>query len=470
MRHTSACAWRAVRVAQPGCVVTPVGREVATCMPAGGQWLGKCYEPVMSITVLPVVSDPAAPPLVDDLQAAGLQSLPLTQCSMMVRDALRQSPDVVVCWEARPGPAFVAALDALAATQPLPVIVFTQDASAESAGRALQAGVQEWVVQGYARERLRPLVQLARLRFERERERQQALETLQQRLEERKLVDRAKGILMRAGQLSEDEAFRLLRNASMHANRRVGHVSQQVIDGALYGEAVNRAGQLRMLSQRVVMLRALVLADVDAAAAHSLLAVSAARAEANLAALERLLSPASFGDLLIGLKAAWQALAAGLAAPATLAGLPALDGLAERCLERGDHLVAALEAAGLAGTLHVINLCGRQRMRGQRLAKQWLLGELLAGEDGAQARAAATQTAHEFEQALAGLRALPLSTPEIGAGLDRAAQDWAALLQGQQRLQRAEGRRMLAASSEALLERFEDLTERYERSMQLLIG
>lgn len=426
--------------------------------------------PAMSITVLPVVSDPSAPPLADDLQAAGLQPLALTQCSMMVRDALRLSPDVVVCWEPRPGPALVAALEALAATQPLPVVVFTQDMSVEAAERALRAGVHEWVVQGYARERLRAVVQLARLRFVRERERQAALDELGRRLEERKLVDRAKGILMRAGQISEDEAFRALRTASMHANQRVGEVSQQVIDSALYGEAINRAGQLRMLSQRVVMLRALVVADVDAAAAHSLLAVAAARAEANLGALDRLLSRATFGDLLGALKDAWQALAAAVAEPSTRADLPALDALAERSLERADQLVAALEGAGLAGTLHVINLCGRQRMRGQRLAKQVLLGELLDGEPAAQARAAAEQTALDFERALTGLRALPLSSPEIGAALERAAQDWAAWLDGRRRLQKPEGRRLLAASSEALLERFEDLTERYERSMQLLIG
>lgn len=424
----------------------------------------------MSITVLPVVSDPAAPAMADDLQAAGLQALPVTQCSMMVRDALRLSPDVVVCWEPRPGPALAAALEALASTQPLPVVVFTQDPSVEAADRALRAGVQEWVVQGYGRERLRTIVQLAQLRFARERERQAALDELGRRLEERKLVDRAKGILMRAGQLSEDEAFRVLRTASMHANQRVGQVSQQVIDSALYGEAINRAGQLRMLSQRVVMLRALVVADVDAATAHSRLAVSAARAESNLAALDRLLSRATFGDLLGALKDAWQALADALAASTTPAGLPALDALAERSLERADQLVAALEAACLAGTLHVINLCGRQRMRGQRLAKQALLGELLQGDAAGSASAAAEQTAQEFEQALAGLRALPLGTPEIVAALGDASRDWEALLEGRRRLREPEGRRLLAVSSEALLERFEELTERYERSMQLLIG
>ena len=87
------------------------------------------------------------------------------------------------------------------------------------------------------------------------------------RFAERKLVDRAKGILMRARQVSEDEAFRVLRAASMHSNQRVGQVSQHVIDAARFAEAVNRAGQLRMLSQRLVKLYALLGAAASSAGA-----------------------------------------------------------------------------------------------------------------------------------------------------------------------------------------------------------
>ena len=70
---------------------------------------------------------------------------------------------------------------------------------------------------------------------------------------------------MSARQISEDEAFRLLRSASMHAKLRIGQVSQQVIDSAHYAEAINRAGRLRMLSQRIVKLYALAAAGVEVA-------------------------------------------------------------------------------------------------------------------------------------------------------------------------------------------------------------
>src|SRR6185369_6331900 len=113
--------------------------------------------------------------------------------------------------------------------------------------------------------RLRALVHLALARFAHERQLRDALADVTSRFEERKLVDRAKGILMRARQVSEDEAFKVLRMASMHSNQRVGQVSQQVIAAAGIAESVNRAGQLRMLSQRVVKLYALRVADASRA-------------------------------------------------------------------------------------------------------------------------------------------------------------------------------------------------------------
>lgn len=86
----------------------------------------------------------------------------------------------------------------------------------------------------------------------------EALQDLRQRYEERTWVDRAKGVLMSAWQLPEDEAFRLLRSASMRSQRRVGEVARRVVGAAHDAVAVNRAGQLRMLSQRAVKLVALL--------------------------------------------------------------------------------------------------------------------------------------------------------------------------------------------------------------------
>ncbi|HEY1391993.1 MAG TPA: antitermination regulator, partial [Methylibium sp.] len=65
---------------------------------------------------------------------------------------------------------------------------------------------------------------------------------------------------------------------------------------------------------------------------------------------------------------------------------------------------------------------------------------------------------------------MPLSTPDIRAGLAEASQTWEALLAGGQRADQPQGRVALAAASEALLELFDRLTLLYERSMQGLMG
>ncbi len=236
-------------------------------------------------------SAPGAPPLEADLVAAGFDPLPSVDGDMLVRDALRRGAEAVVCWDASPQPSLLAALETLQATAPLPVVVFTADASVESMRRGLEAGVQSWVVNGYARERLRAVLQVALERFRLDRGLRDQLAGLSQRYEERKLVERAKGLLMRAAPLSEDEAFALLRGASMRGRQRVGAVSQQVIDAARDGEAINRAGALRMLSQRIVRLAA--LAGEEPAETKARLDGCVERAEQNIAALTRTLSRAT---------------------------------------------------------------------------------------------------------------------------------------------------------------------------------
>lgn len=397
------------------------------------------------------------PPLVADFEAAGFQVLGPAPCAHLVRSALRESPDVVACWEPRAGADLLDAVRTLQAQQPFPVLVFTQDASVEAMNRALDVGVHAWVVQGYGRERLRPLVHLAQAREARERKLRAELADLSHRFEERKLVDRAKGILMHGRRLTEEEAFQLIRAASMHGNQRVGEISRQVIDAAQAAEAVNRAGQQRMLSQRLVKLYALACIRTEAAAATALMRQSAARIDENLAALGRL-STATFGDLLAAARAGWTPLRQLVNAPPQVAELPRIDELAEAMVAQADALVAALETSGLAHTVGVVNVAGRQRMLSQRMAKQALLGA-----DGA-------ETAAAFEAGMRALAASPLSTQETRDTLDEARGAWDRLLAGSGRVREAAGRKELAASSEELLALFDRLTEAYQHSIQVLMG
>ena len=412
--------------------------------------------------------DPGAPPLAADFAAAGFRVCGEGDCAYLVRETLRLAPDVLVCWAPRPTTELLQSVATLQAQQPVPVLFFTQDAGVESMQRALDAGVHAWVVQGYAAPRLRPLVHLAQARLQQERQLRSRVVELGDKLEERKWVDKAKGILMRAQQVSEEEAFQLLRSASMQGNRKVGQVSRQVIEAARVAEAINRAGQQRMLSQRLVKLYALACSRTDGAAAAVLMKETVQRVEDNLAALEADLSPATYGDLLDAARAGWQELRQVLDAPPKVAELGRLDAQAEAVLAQANALVLALESSGLATQVHVINVAGGLRWRSQRLAKLALLQAMAT--DKAAFEPLLAQAAAEFEQGLASLAQAPLSTPDIRLMIGRGETAWKALRAEVPGAAQPAGRMKVAARSEELLEIFDALTQAYQRSIEVLIG
>jgi AmiR/NasT family two-component response regulator len=411
----------------------------------------------MTSVLLLTTPDPGAPPLAADFAAAGFAVRGEGDCAHLVRATLQASPDVLVCWAPRPSEELLQSVATLQAQQPVPVLFFTQDAGVECMERALAAGVHAWVVQGYAPQRLRPLVHMARLREQQERQWRGQVADLGERLDERKWVDQAKGILMRAQHVSEQEAFQLLRTASMQGNRKVGQVSREVIAAARIGEAINRAGQQRMLSQRLVKLYALACSRTDEAAAVLLMKESVQRVEDNLATLASGLSAPTYGDLLGAAQSGWEELRGLLEAAPRPSELPALDDKAQAVLAQADALVSALEASGQAAQVHVINVAGRQRMLSQRVAKLALLG--------LDVQAAAA----DFEQGLRALGDAPLSTPQIRAMLGAGARAWQELRAAVPEAAQPAGRMKVAAASEELLEAFDRLTEAYQHSIHVLL-
>jgi AmiR/NasT family two-component response regulator len=413
-------------------------------------------------------ADPACPDLAADFQAAGFTVCGQGDCAHLVRETLRAAPDVLVCWDPRPTAEALQAVATLQAQQVVPVLFFTQDAGVESLQRALQAGVHAWVVQGYAPQRLRPLVHLAQAREQQERQLRDKLAELADKLDERKWIDKAKGILMRAQQVTEEEAFQLLRTTSMHANRKVGQVSRQVIDAARVGEAINRAAQQRMLSQRLVKLYALGCSRTETAAVAVLMRETVARIDQNLDALESDLSPATYGDLVAAARSGWRALRQVLEEEARAGELPRLDALAEAVVEQANALVLALESSGVATQVGVINAAGRLRWQSQRMAKLALLQVTAA--DKAAVERAMDDAAAAFEESLARLTAAPLSTPEIRGMLERGQDAWGTLRAAIPKAGQAAGRVKIAAASEELLEVFDRLTGAYQHSIQVLMG
>ena len=349
------------------------------------------------------------------------------------------------------------------------MIVFTDDPDADKIELAINSGVHAYVVSGYGRSRLRALVHLAQARFQREQSSGRELAELKVRFEERKLVDRAKGILMGARHLREDEAFKAFRTTAMSSKQRIGQVSQVVIETARYAEAMNRAGQLRMLSQRLVKLYAPACTGMAAEPVAALTAASVAQVEGIFPTLDTLLSKRTFGDLVTALRPPWTALRAELAGPARRSRLLEVDRLAEGFLDLAERLTANLELVAYAPALGVVNTAGRQRMLSQRLAKQAIMrhllgpaGEPATGPDGA-------STLEEFLAGLDYLSHLPLSNAGSAGELHATILAWQSLQKAMAALQTKGGVLRIAESSETLLDHFDRLTNLLERGIQAFV-
>ena len=410
------------------------------------------------------------PPLADDLRDAGLTVIDSDESPNFVQRVLATAPDLVIMHQDTPDAALFESAAAVAQLAPRPVIVFTLDPDADNIARAMNAGVHAYIIDGYSSTRLRSVIHLAQARFHRDQLIKDELAQVNQRFEERKLVDRAKGILMGARQLREEEAYRVLRRVAMHTKQRIGQISQRVIDAARYGEAINRAGQLRMLSQRLVKLYALTAAGIRKPDTAGLMADSIALVDDTLAILKRSLSTATFGDLVDAVTASWLVLKRMLEAPAQPGRFEKVDAAAEAVLLRSEQLTDNLEVSGFATALHVINVSGRQRMLTQRLAKSAILAAAFTGSPAAAAHEAAKAAGSELAEGLDYLRDLPLTNAAITAELEQASTTWAAYQLALEQCNTPQGLARVAELSETLLGQFDQLTTHYERAMQAFVN
>jgi response regulator NasT len=121
--------------------------------------------------------------------------------------------------------------DAMGATA-VPLVVFSRDGSESAIARAVKTGVTSYVVDGLEVRRVPSIIQVALARFEFFTALRAELAQAQQKLAERKFVERAKGLLMKTRGLSEDEAYHTLRRMAMERNRRMGDVARSVIEMA----------------------------------------------------------------------------------------------------------------------------------------------------------------------------------------------------------------------------------------------
>jgi len=113
-----------------------------------------------------------------------------------------------------------------------PIVMFTNDADTTHVKDAVAAGVSAYIVAGLAPERIRPILEVAMARFQHEQELRRELADARSELNDRKLVDRAKGLLMQRQGLSEADAYGRMRKTAMDRGLKLGEVAQRILDVA----------------------------------------------------------------------------------------------------------------------------------------------------------------------------------------------------------------------------------------------
>ncbi|CAD5370547.1 Response regulator NasT [Rubrivivax sp. A210] len=167
----------------------------------------------------------------DELARLGHLVVGVVDQALLIHDCvLRLQPDVVIVDAESPGRDTLENLATLSSHNPRPVVVFTEDASAEPMQQALKAGVSAYVIAGLAPQRLMPVLQVAIARFEQERGLREQLDAAQTQLADRKLIERAKGILMDEIGLSEEQAYRHLRKLAMDRGQRLAQAAERIVD------------------------------------------------------------------------------------------------------------------------------------------------------------------------------------------------------------------------------------------------
>ena len=141
-------------------------------------------------------------------------------------------PDVIVIDTESPTRDVLEHLVIVSQSSPRPIVMFATDRGGEKIRAAVRAGVSAYVVDGLDGTRVNTIVEVACARFEEFQRLKTELAAANLKLTERKLVERAKGLLMHSRGMSEDDAYHALRKLAMAKKLRLGDVAQQVLDAA----------------------------------------------------------------------------------------------------------------------------------------------------------------------------------------------------------------------------------------------
>lgn len=141
-------------------------------------------------------------------------------------------PDAILIQTDAPSRDTLEHLAVMNAEFPRPVVMFSNEGSGDTIRKAIKAGVSSYVVDGMSPHRLQPILDVAIARFEEYQALRKERDEATRKLADRKVIDKAKGLLMKARNLDEDAAYSALRKLAMDRKQPIVKVAAQVIEMA----------------------------------------------------------------------------------------------------------------------------------------------------------------------------------------------------------------------------------------------
>ncbi len=168
--------------------------------------------------------------IVDDLKATGNNEIHvIAEASSLARRVSEHNPDIVIIDLTNPSRDMIEELTLASGPMERPVAIFADQSDEPLTKAAIEAGVSAYVVDDIRPERVRPVVSAAIARFNLFRRMRDELEETKRALEERKVIDRAKGHLMKVRGLTEDEAYAALRKAAMDRGKKITDIASAIV-------------------------------------------------------------------------------------------------------------------------------------------------------------------------------------------------------------------------------------------------
>lgn len=172
-------------------------------------------------------------PLRQSLTEAGYEVIAHLNDTVNLDDAVSKlRPDIVIIDTESPSRDTLEHIIVMSQNAPRPIVMFTHDGDTEKIRSATRAGVSAYVVGGLPNHRLKPVMDAAIARFEEFKALRNELNEANTKLTERKIIEKAKGLLMKQRGIDEDTAYSMLRNMAMNQNTRLATLAEQVVQAA----------------------------------------------------------------------------------------------------------------------------------------------------------------------------------------------------------------------------------------------